>query len=126
MLVRQRPGNGKAIFLTLEDESGIANIILWADTFEKYRSVIMSSRLLIADGIVQQSKEGVCHLMASRLYDRTADLDQIANPHRAAAALPPLRGSHPRDVPLHAAVAGFSVAPVCSPSRLREGEQAVR
>ena len=98
VLVRQRPGNGKAIFLTLEDESGIANIILWADTFDKYRSVIMSSRLLIADGIVQQSKEGVCHLMASRLHDRTADLDQIANPHRAAAALPPLRGSHPRDV----------------------------
>ena len=98
VLVRQRPGNGRAIFLTLEDETGVANIILWADTFEEYRHIILSARLLVADGTVQQNPDGVCHLMAVRLHDRTADLDRIADPNRRGATAPASRGMHPRDV----------------------------
>ena len=46
VLVRQRPGNGKAIFITLEDETGVANIIMWARTFERFRIAVKSARLM--------------------------------------------------------------------------------
>ncbi|MEP9350496.1 error-prone DNA polymerase [Xanthobacter sp. KR7-225] len=74
VLVRQRPGNGKAIFITLEDETGIANVVLWARTFERFRREVMGARLLLVEGLVQKSEEGVVHLMARRLTDRSADL----------------------------------------------------
>lgn len=107
VLVRQRPGNGKAIFITLEDETGIANILLWARLFERFRREVMGGRLLQIEGRVQKSPEGVVHLMAQRVVDRTADLAGLSDTHRAEIALtradeirnpPPPRGRHPRDV----------------------------
>ncbi len=107
VLVRQRPGNGKAIFITLEDETGIANILLWARLFERFRREVMSGRLLQIEGRVQKSPEGVVHLMGQRVVDRTADLAGLSDTHRAEIALtradeirnpPPPRGRHPRDV----------------------------
>ena len=79
VLIRQRPGKGNAIFITLEDEGGIVNILLWARHFERYRRAVMASRLMLAEGEVQRSKEGVIHLMATRIVDRTAMLDGLGD-----------------------------------------------
>ena len=107
VLVRQRPGKGNAIFATLEDETGIVNILLWARLFERYRRPLMASRLMEAEGEVQKSEEGVIHLMATRIVDRTALLDQLGADgtvpielSRADVGAHPEtpRGRHPRDV----------------------------
>ncbi|WP_081629365.1 error-prone DNA polymerase [Methylopila sp. M107] len=109
VLVRQRPGNGKAIFITLEDETGVTNIVLWARTFERFRREVMAARLLLVEGRVQKSPEGVIHLMAERVFDRTAELKRLSEDHdprieisRADEFLHPQhpRGSqsHPRSV----------------------------
>ncbi|MFM9977507.1 MAG: error-prone DNA polymerase [Sphingomonadaceae bacterium] len=112
VLVRQRPGNGNAIFITLEDETGVCNVVLWARTFERFRREVMAARLLLVDGKVQRSPEGVMHLMGTRVYDRTSELRRLSDTHdpdprlsRADEYLHPQhprhavpRGSHPRDV----------------------------
>lgn len=107
VLVRQRPGKGNAIFATLEDETGITNILIWARLFERYRRAVMASRLMLVEGEVQRSEEGVVHLMASRIIDRTAELDRLSDDRRANVELSradifthPLypRAVHPRDV----------------------------
>ena len=82
VLIRQRPGKGNAIFITLEDEGGVVNILLWARHFERYRRAVMASRLMLAEGEVQRSKEGVIHLMATRIADRTAMLDTLGSDRR--------------------------------------------
>ncbi|WBO23257.1 error-prone DNA polymerase [Sphingomonas abietis] len=106
VLVRQRPGKGNAIFATLEDETGIMNILLWARLFERYRRPLMASRLMEAHGVVQKSEEGVIHLMADRIIDRSDLLDRLSNEgavpidvSRADAFVHPQmpRGGHPRD-----------------------------
>ena len=107
VLVRQRPGKGNAIFVTVEDETGITNIVIWARLFETMRRDVMASRLMLVEGEVQRSPEGVIHLMASRIHDRTADLSRLSETHdtnpllsRADEFLHPQypRGRHPRDV----------------------------
>ena len=69
VLARQRPGTAKGvIFMTLEDETGIANLIVWADVFERFRRTVVSARLLICTGRLQ--REGlVIHVIANRLED---------------------------------------------------------
>src|SRR5690606_36477426 len=79
VLIRQRPGKGNAIFITLEDEVGLVNALLWARHFERYRRAVMASRLMLVEGEVLRSREGVVHLMASRIVDRTAMLDTLGN-----------------------------------------------
>jgi error-prone DNA polymerase len=69
ILVRQRPGSAKGvIFITLEDETGIANLIVWKDVFERQRRVVLSSSMLGCHGRVQQA-EGVTHMVVERLED---------------------------------------------------------
>jgi error-prone DNA polymerase len=106
VLVRQRPGNGNAIFITLEDETGIVNVVLWARLFERFRKEVMAARLLLVEGRVQKSQEGVTHLMAERVLDRTAELRRLSDTHRATIALTRAdeflhpqtpRGGHPRN-----------------------------
>jgi error-prone DNA polymerase len=70
VLVRQRPGIGNAIFMTIEDETGIANTILWPRTFERYRPIIMGSRLIGVSGVVQNEK-GVIHIVGDHFEDLT-------------------------------------------------------
>jgi len=107
VLVRQRPGKGNAIFATLEDETGVVNILLWARLFERYRRPVMAARLMEAHGEVQRSPEGVLHLMANRIVDRTDLLDRLSEEgevpiqvSRADVFVHPQapRGGHPRDV----------------------------
>jgi error-prone DNA polymerase len=79
VLVRQRPGTASGvIFTTLEDETGIANIIVWPKVFEKNRRTLLGSRLLAVRGELQ--REGlVVHIIAKDLYDMTAPLLKLAN-----------------------------------------------
>jgi error-prone DNA polymerase len=77
VLVRQRPGKGNAIFMTLEDEAGIVNVLLWARQFERYRAEVMGARLVVVEGRVQKSKEGVVHVMGERVFDRSAELTRL-------------------------------------------------
>ncbi|MBI1238638.1 MAG: DNA polymerase III subunit alpha [Alphaproteobacteria bacterium] len=74
VLVRQRPGTAKGtIFVTLEDETGAANLIVWPKVFEAYRRVVLTARVLEAQGRVQREGE-VIHLVVERLIDRSDDL----------------------------------------------------
>jgi error-prone DNA polymerase len=107
VLVRQRPGKGNAIFATLEDETGIVNILLWARMMDRYRMPLMAARLMEAHGVVQKSREGVLHLMADRIVDRTELLDRLTDRgappvtlSRADVVAHPQipRTRHPRDV----------------------------
>lgn len=69
VLVRQRPGSSKGvIFMTLEDETGTANIVVWNKIFEKQRAVLMGSRLLVVHGELQH-EDGVIHVVARHLED---------------------------------------------------------
>jgi error-prone DNA polymerase len=88
VLVRQRPGTAKGvIFMTLEDETGIANAIVWKKTFETYRSVVMGARLVKIRGRVQ-SESGVIHVVASHIEDMTPALGLLRQETRSFAANP--------------------------------------
>ncbi|MGE9009566.1 error-prone DNA polymerase [Leptospira interrogans] len=80
VLVRQRPGSAKGVvFMTLEDETGIANIVVWPAVMEKFRKEVMGARLILVEGYIQSSPEHVTHLVAQRLFDRSHDLIGLAN-----------------------------------------------
>jgi error-prone DNA polymerase len=80
VLVRQRPGSAKGVvFMTLEDETGIANIVVWPKVMERYRKEVMGARLVLVEGYIQSSPEHVTHLVAQRLFDRSHDLVNLAN-----------------------------------------------
>jgi error-prone DNA polymerase len=83
VLIRQRPGKGNAVFITIEDETGVVNALLWARDMEKQRRAVMASRLMRIEGVIQRSKEDVVHLMAARIIDCTDRLDQLSESHRA-------------------------------------------
>ena len=80
VLVRQRPGSAKGVvFMTLEDETGIANIVVWPKVMEQYRKEVMGARLILVEGYIQSSPEDVTHLVAQRMFDRSHDLIGLAN-----------------------------------------------
>jgi len=80
VLVRQRPGSSKGVvFMTLEDETGIANIVVWPKVMEKFRKEVMGARLVEIEGTIQSSPDHVVHLVADRLFDRTPDLIGLSN-----------------------------------------------
>jgi error-prone DNA polymerase len=78
VLVRQRPGTASGVvFVTIEDEHGIANLVVWPKVFEAHRRIVMGARLLGVRGRIQ--REGlVIHLVAERLWDWSAELDTIS------------------------------------------------
>jgi len=84
VLARQRPGTAKGvIFMTLEDETGVANLIVWANVFERFRRIVMASRLLVCRGRLQ--REGlVIHIVAEQLEDYSHRLDGLVDLGRAA------------------------------------------
>ena len=77
VLVRQRPGNGNAIFMTLEDETAIANTIVWPRKFEQYRPVVMGARLISVTGVLQNEKN-VIHIVADHFEDLTHLLGRLS------------------------------------------------
>jgi error-prone DNA polymerase len=78
ILVRQRPGSAKGVmFITLEDESGIANVVVWPDLFDRYRRIILTATMLLVRGRVQ--REGaVIHVVAEEILDRSHLLRAVA------------------------------------------------
>ena len=77
VLVRQRPGSANGtIFLTIEDETGVANVIVWPKIFEPNRSAVIASRLLGVTGRVQ-NESGVVHVVAERFEDLTPMLESL-------------------------------------------------
>ncbi len=78
VLVRQKPGSAKGVmFITIEDETGIANLILWPSVFARQRSLVLSASMIACHGRVQ-SEGGVTHVITERLEDLTGLLRQVA------------------------------------------------
>ena len=116
MLIRQRPGSAKGVcFITLEDETGIANLVIWPDAFAAQRKIVMGARLMVVHGMVQHD-EAVVHVVARTLEDDTAMLRAISEeampstlsagdgggswraPDGGERERPPLAAIHPRNV----------------------------
>jgi error-prone DNA polymerase len=79
ILVRQMPGSAKGVmFITIEDETGVANLVIWPKIFEQNRRAILGSRMLRVDGRIQREGD-VVHLIAHRLYDLSNALAEIGD-----------------------------------------------
>jgi error-prone DNA polymerase len=77
VLVRQRPGSAKGVmFITIEDETGIANLVLWPDQFEKQRRLVLSASMIACQGKVQREGD-VIHVVVERLSDLSAELRSV-------------------------------------------------
>ncbi|MFC4726080.1 error-prone DNA polymerase [Glycocaulis abyssi] len=89
VITRQRPGTASGvIFLTLEDDTGVSNIVVWPKTFEANRKSVMAGRLLKITGRLQ--REGiVTHLVAARIEDRSWLLDTLGDAESAGASIDP-------------------------------------
>ena len=82
VIARQRPGTAKGVvFVTLEDETGVTNLVVWRALAERCRSAVYESRLLLVEGTVQREGE-VLHLVAARLADRSAWLGRLVTRSR--------------------------------------------
>ena len=69
VLVRQKPGSAKGVmFITIEDETGVANLVIWPSLYEQQRRVVLGASLLVVDGRVQREGD-VVHIVAERLHD---------------------------------------------------------
>jgi error-prone DNA polymerase len=108
VLIRQRPGSAKGVcFITLEDETGIANLVIWPDVFDGQRKIVMGARLMVVHGIVQRDPDSqVIHVVARQLDDHTAMLRHLSeelmpstlNQGDGAGSWRPPAAAHPRDV----------------------------
>lgn len=79
VLVRQKPGSAKGVmFITIEDETGPANIVVWPSLFEKRRRVVLGSSMMAINGRIQREGE-VVHLVAQQLFDLSDDLVGLAD-----------------------------------------------
>jgi error-prone DNA polymerase len=76
--------------MTIEDETGIANIVVWPKTMARFRKEVMGSRLILIEGRVQKSEENVVHLVAERLVDRSHELGQLSDNFATARRALPL------------------------------------
>ncbi|MEM8578602.1 MAG: OB-fold nucleic acid binding domain-containing protein [Pseudomonadota bacterium] len=80
VILRQRPGTAKGvIFLTLEDETGVVNVIVWRAMYEKFRRAVIAGRMLRVTGRVQRA-HGVTHVLAERIEDISDMLDLLLAP----------------------------------------------
>jgi error-prone DNA polymerase len=109
VITRQRPGTASGvIFLTLEDETGVSNVVVWPKVYEQFRRIVMGGRLLRVTGYLQ--REGiVVHLIAQQIEDLSPRLSDLGHPMDSAIGqttsktdtaprpLPSPRATHPRD-----------------------------
>lgn len=107
VITRQRPGTASGvIFVTLEDETGIANVIVWPKTYERFRRAVIAGRLLRVTGQLQ-SEGSVRHVIAWRIEDLSGMLDRLGMPDttcprsdegkRPIPPRRPPRARHPRE-----------------------------
>lgn len=79
VLVRQKPGSAKGVmFITIEDETGPANIVVWPKVFERQRRVVLGASMMGINGKIQREGD-VVHLIAEQLFDLTGDLSGLAD-----------------------------------------------
>jgi error-prone DNA polymerase len=107
VLIRQRPGSAKGVvFITIEDETGVANLVVWPDVFGKQRKIVMGARLMAVHGIVQRDPDSnVIHVVARRLEDHSAMLRHLGDEAMpstlsngdAPGSWRPPASRHPRD-----------------------------
>ncbi|WP_316204516.1 OB-fold nucleic acid binding domain-containing protein [Bradyrhizobium sp. SZCCHNS3051] len=91
VLVRQKPGSAKGVmFITLEDETDIANLIVWPSLFDKQRRVILGAQMMTCRGKVKRAS-GVIHVIAEHLIDETELLNSVGGQNEAFT-LPTGRG----------------------------------
>ncbi len=100
VLTRQMPGDAGVVFATLSDEVGVTNVVVWPKLVETFRREIMGARLMFVEGKVQRGPEGVVHLVAERISDRSYELHRLSEdethtpPFNSQAA----KHNHPRNV----------------------------
>ncbi len=98
VLVRQKPGSAKGVmFITIEDETGFANLIVWPSLYKQQRSLIFSATTIACHGRVQ-TEAGVIHVVADRLEDLSDLLRSVGQrddgvPYRNIVVPDPQRGS---------------------------------
>jgi len=93
VLVRQRPGSAQGVvFMTIEDETGVANSVIWPKVLERERKVVMGARLVVVHGRVQRH-EDIIHVVAARLDDRSDWLRLLAEDGEALS-LPVANADH--------------------------------
>src|SRR5690606_26691905 len=86
VLIRQHPGTAKGvIFMTIEDETDTANIVVWPKVFRKNRGTVMTSRFLAVRGRLQRAGL-VVHVVAERFFDLTDELARLREADLAAPA----------------------------------------
>lgn len=91
VITRQRPGTASGvIFITLEDETGVSNVVVWPNIFERYRKMVMQGRLLKVHGRLQ--REGiVTHVVANHIEDMSYLLDTLGDPNSYGDTIDPTR-----------------------------------
>jgi error-prone DNA polymerase len=83
VLVRQKPGSAKGVmFMTIEDETGVCNVVVWPSLFEKQRRIVLGTSMMAINGKIQR-EGGVVHLVAQRLFDLSGDLASLGERHTA-------------------------------------------
>ena len=128
VLVRQRPGSAQGVvFMTIEDETGVANSVIWPKVLERERKVVMGARLVVVHGCVQRH-EDIIHVVAERLEDRsdwltllTEDAEALSLPvaHADAARRPEPGSWHPSRDEAHESEARERPHPRCPRSHPR-------
>jgi error-prone DNA polymerase len=107
VLIRQRPGSAKGvIFVTIEDETGVANLIVWPPILERFRRIVLGAGFLYCRGKLQR-EEGVIHVVADELKDLTPRLRTLRD-----RGDPPIRASAPPPVP---SKRGRALSPLADP-----------
>lgn len=80
VILRQRPGTAKGvIFITLEDETGVVNVIVWRNMYERFRRAVIAGRMLRVTGRLQRA-HSVTHVIAERIEDISDMLDHLLTP----------------------------------------------
>ena len=103
MLVRQRPGSAKGVcFITIEDETGVANLVVWPKVMAAFRKVIMTARLMQVTGRVQRDPvSGVTHIVVEALQDRGDVLLRLSDRSLATPLSRADEVKHPIPAPTH-------------------------
>jgi error-prone DNA polymerase len=107
VLVRQRPGSAKGVvFMTIEDETGVANAVVWPKTLERFRKVVMAARLIVIHGRIQRH-EDIIHVVSARLEDRS-DWLALLSEQADRLKVPVANADHVRHPDIRAEQTGLS------------------
>jgi len=106
-IVRQRPGTASGVvFITLEDETGITNLVVWNKVMEKYRREVMTATVMGVAGKLQR-EDGVTHIIADKLVDLTPMLQGLTENNRIARS----NNTHPRNLRWASGLDGLGSSP---------------